>query len=208
MEETVNILAVGAHPDDIEFGCGGTLIRYAQQGQKIFLLIASRGGAGGDPDQRLQEQERAAEILGASDVFIGQYRDTRLPLDKAFIDFVENAVRNINPGFIFVNYLDDTHQDHRALAYATISATRYIRNVLYYEVPTTQNFTPNVFVNIQDVLDLKVKALEAHLSQVYKTNIEDLSIVDIAQSLANFRGIQGRVKYAEGFVSQRLFICM
>ena len=108
--------------------------------------------------------------------------------------------------FIFVNYFEDTHQDHRYLAQATISATRYIKNVLFYEVPTTQNFTPNVFVEIGDVLEQKMSSLEAHTSQVLKTNIEDMSISEIARSCANFRGIQGRVKHAEGFVSLRLFV--
>ena len=89
---------------------------------------------------------------------------------------------------------------------AIMSATRYIRNVLFYEGPTTQNFNPQVFIDISDTLDQKVKALQAHRSQVMKTNIEDLSIVEVARSSANFRGIQGRVKYAEAFHALRLFI--
>jgi LmbE family N-acetylglucosaminyl deacetylase len=87
-----------------------------------------------------------------------------------------------------------------------MSATRYIRNVLFYEGPTTQNFNPQVYVDIADTLDAKLDALRAHRSQVMKTNIEDLSIIEVARSSANFRGIQGRVKYAEAFHSLRLFI--
>ena len=68
------------------------------------------------------------------------------------------------------------------------------------------NFNPQVFVDIADTLERKEKALQAHKSQVMKTNIEDLSIVEVARSSANFRGIQGRVKYAEAFHSLRLFI--
>ena len=108
--------------------------------------------------------------------------------------------------FIFVHYFDDTHQDHRHLSLSTISATRYVRNVLFYEGPTTQNFSPNVFVDISRHFDDKIYSLEAHKSQVTKTNIEGLNIVDIATSTAVFRGIQSRVKYAEGFHSLRLFI--
>ena len=92
------------------------------------------------------------------------------------------------------------------LAQAVMSATRYIRNVLFYEGPTTQNFKPHVFVDIFDTLDKKIEALKAHQSQVMKTNIENLSIVEVARSSANFRGIQGRVKFAEAFYSLRLFI--
>jgi LmbE family N-acetylglucosaminyl deacetylase len=119
---------------------------------------------------------------------------------------IEAVIAEVKPDFIFCNFPDDTHQDHRHLAQAIMSATRYIRNVLFYEGPTTQNFNPQVFVDIAATLDQKVEALQAHRSQVMKTNIEDLSIVEVARSSANFRGIQGRVKYAEAFHSLRLFI--
>jgi LmbE family N-acetylglucosaminyl deacetylase len=78
--------------------------------------------------------------------------------------------------------------------------------VLFYEGPTTQNFSPTVFVDIDPVLERKIDALKAHQSQVMKTNIEGLTIVDIIRSSAHFRGIQGRVRNAEGFVPLRLFI--
>jgi LmbE family N-acetylglucosaminyl deacetylase len=87
-----------------------------------------------------------------------------------------------------------------------MTATRYTRNVLFYEGPTTQNFTPTVFVNIDSVLEKKMAALKAHSSQVMKTNIEGLSIIDVARASAHFRGIQGRAKNAEGFMPLRLFI--
>ena len=87
-----------------------------------------------------------------------------------------------------------------------MSATRYVRNVLFFEVPTTQNFNPQVFVDISDTLEQKFKVLEAHASQVMKTNIEDMYIIELAQASATFRGIQGRVKFAEAFAPLRLFI--
>ncbi|MDY7033012.1 MAG: PIG-L deacetylase family protein [Thermodesulfobacteriota bacterium] len=204
----LNILAIGAHPDDIEIGCGGTLLKYKDKGFSVFLLVLTDGQFGASKEVRKQEQIRSSKILDANEVFWGGYSDTRFPLDRRSINTIEDVLRKINPQFIFVNYYDDTHQDHRYLAEATISATRYIKNVLFYEVPTTQNFSPNVFVDINDVLEKKISLLKAHESQVMKTNIEDLSIAEIAKSSANFRGIQGRVKYAEGFRSLRLFINM
>jgi LmbE family N-acetylglucosaminyl deacetylase len=78
--------------------------------------------------------------------------------------------------------------------------------VLFYEGPTTQNFSPNVFVEIDGVLQDKIAALQAHKSQVTKTNIEGMNILDIVHSSAHFRGIQGRVRNAEAFVPLRLFI--
>ena len=202
----MRILAIGAHPDDIEFGCGGTLIKYARQGHDVFLLVMTDGGGGGDGAVRRQEQEESARIIRACKLFWGGYQDTAIPLDRALIQRLEKVIEEVQPDFIFVHYHDDTHQDHRHLATSTITATRYTRNVLFYEGPTTQNFSPSVFVDVDSVLADKVATLQAHASQVSKTNIEGLSIVDIARSSAHFRGIQGRVKNGEGFVPLRLFI--
>jgi LmbE family N-acetylglucosaminyl deacetylase len=202
----VNILAIGAHPDDIEFGCGGALIKYTRKGHRLFLLVMTGGSLGGSSSVRMKEQQASGKILGAEKIFWGGYEDTHLIVDVELIGKIEAVIAEIKPDFIFCNFPDDTHQDHRHLAQAIMSATRYIRNVLFYEGPTTQNFNPQVFVDISDTLEMKVEALKAHNSQVMKTNIEDLSIVEVARSSANFRGIQGRVKYSEAFHSLRLFI--
>jgi LmbE family N-acetylglucosaminyl deacetylase len=202
----MRILAIGAHPDDIEFGCGGALIKYARQGHDVFLLIMTDGGGGGDGPVRRQEQTESARILRACKLFWGEYQDTAIPLDRALIQRVEGVIDEVRPDFILVHYHDDTHQDHRHLATSTITATRYTRNVLFYEGPTAQNFSPSVFVDVDSVLQDKIASLQAHASQVGKTNIEGLSIVDVARSSAHFRGIQGRVRNAEAFVPLRLFI--
>lgn len=202
----MNILAIGAHPDDIEFGCGGALTKFAAKGHQIYLLVMTRGGMGASPKVRTKEQADAKLILGAQQVFWGGYRDTYLEADKNMIGKIEKVIARVKPAFIFCHYPDDTHQDHRHLCQTTVSATRYVKNVLFYEGPTTQNFSPQVFIDISDTLEQKVRALKAHRSQIKKTNIEDLSIVELAYSSANFRGIQGRVKYAEAFHSLRLFI--
>jgi len=203
----MNILAIGPHPDDIEIGCSGTLIKYAKQGHGVFLLIITRGEKGGNPEARYEEQLKAAEIIGARDVFWGGFTDTEL-LDRGneIIHLVELYIERIQPDFIFVNFYDDTHQDHRAVNRSVLSATRYVRNVMFYEVPTTNNFTPNIFVDIGPVFELKLEALKAHSSQVMKTKILDFSIIDIAKSSAHFRGMQGRIPLAEGFIPERLFI--
>lgn len=202
----MNILAIGAHPDDIEIGCGGSLIKYSRAGHNVYLLIMTAGEMGGDADIRKSEQLESAKVIAAKDVIFKDYPDTNLPLNKILISNIEAVVKKTKPDFIFVNYTHDTHQDHRTLAKGTISATRYIKNVLFYEVPTTHDFNPSVFVDITDVIEHKVGCLEAHASQVMKTNIEGLSIVEIAKSSATFRGIQGRVKFAEGFVPLRQFL--
>jgi len=202
----MNVLALGAHPDDIEYGCGGMLAKYAQRGHDVYLWIASDGALGGDGTVRQQEQAESARIMGAREVFWGRYADTEVPLNRELIAHLEAVIRRIEPRMIFVHYPDDTHQDHRNLAQGTLSATRFVPNFLFYEGPTTQNFTPNCFTDIETVLDDKLACLKAHRSQVAKTNIEDLTILELAKSSANFRGIQARVKYAEAFQSIRLLI--
>lgn len=202
----MNLLAIGAHPDDVEFGCGGTLARYAEKGHDVFMFVATKGDLGGDPERRQREQDESARVLGLREVFWGGYQDTEVPYNRELIVRLESVIRKVKPMLIFVNSPDDTHQDHRNLAQGTISATRYVPNFLFFEVPSTQNFAPNCYANIERVLHKKLACLEAHRSQVMKTNIEDLTILELATSCANFRGIQGRVKYAEAFQSVRLLL--
>lgn len=202
----MNIIAIGSHPDDIEFGCGGALIKYVDKGCDVFLLVMSRGEMGGGPDVREKEQEGSAKVLGASDLFWGGLVDTRIDISQDNIQRLEKVIKKINPDIIFCHNPYDTHQDHRHLAQMTISATRNIRNVLFYEGPTTERFDPQVYVDISNILDRKISALKAHQSQIERTNIEGVSIIEMARSCANFRGFQGRVKYAEAFCALRLFI--
>ncbi|MCK5505321.1 MAG: hypothetical protein KAJ10_09170, partial [Thermodesulfovibrionia bacterium] len=131
-------------------------------------------------------------------------QDTELPVNKDLISSIEHVIDKTKPHTVFLNYFDDTHQDHRITAQASVSATRYIKEVLYYEVPTSKNFEPDIFVDVGDVLDKKLELLKLHASQVDKTRVENLTILESAQSCANFRGYQGRVKYAEGFKALRI----
>ena len=200
----MNILAIGAHPDDIEFGCGGTLLKYSRQGHSIYLLVLTDGSVGGDSQVRKKEQVQAADFLRAKELFWGGYKDTELFDNRELILKIETVVRQVMPDIVFLNYYDDGHQDHRAAAQAGISATRYLKEVLFYEVPTTQRFEPDIFIDIKDVLDKKLQLLQLHASQVDKTHVENLTILESAQSCANFRGFQGRAKFAEGFKALRI----
>ena len=200
----MNILAIGAHPDDIEFGCGGTLLKYSRKGNSVSVLVLTRGQFGGDPDVRVREQKEAAVSLGAKDVFWGGFNDTELVDNHETILKIEEVLHKVSPDVLFLNYYDDVHQDHRAAALAGVSASRYVKEILFYEVPTTQHFEPDIFVDINDVLEKKIELIKLHASQVDKTRVENLTILESAQSCANFRGYQGRVKFAEGFKALRV----
>jgi LmbE family N-acetylglucosaminyl deacetylase len=176
----------------------------SKAGHEINLLVMTKGQMGGDETLRVKEQESAAKLLKAN-LFWGNFIDTQVPLEKNTINTIETIIKKIQPDLIFVLYHEDTHQDHRTVSQATITATRYIRNVLFYEVPTTINFAPaSVLVDIGPVLDKKMKLLKSHRSQVFSTRVADLSILESVAATALFRGFQNRVKYAEGFVPLRL----
>ena len=172
----MNILAIGAHPDDIQIGCGGSLDKYAKAGHKVFLLVLTCGGVGGDSEVRKKEQEQSAKRMGAQRVFWGDFKDTYATDARSLITVIENVINEVKPQTVFINYLHDVHQDHRAVAKACLSATRYIKEVLYYEVPTTNQFEPETFVDIGLVLEDKLELLKIHASQVDRTRVENLSI--------------------------------
>ena len=199
----MNILAIGPHPDDIEFGCGGTLLKYAACGHRIFHLVLTDGSYGGDPAVRRAEQEAASRFIG-SQLFWGGFKDTELTGSRELIHKIDTVINEVTPDIVFLNFWADVHQDHRAAAQAGVSASRYVKEVLFFEVPSTQHFEPDIFVDIQEVLDRKIQLLDLHASQVNRTRVANLSITESARSCANFRGFQGRVKYAEGFKAVRL----
>lgn len=203
-----SILAIGSHPDDIEFGCGGTLSRFVEQGNKVYMLILSDGSRGGEIAARREEQQTAAEILGIKEIFWGSFHDTRLPFYETVVEKIEHFVNKVEPTFVFVHYGKDTHQDHRHVNVCTISATRHVPNVLFYEGPTTFEFEPNVYVDINDCMEKKLSALKAHNSQIMRTNIIGRSILDLAQATAAFRGTRNYVPFAEAFVSLRLMFLL
>jgi LmbE family N-acetylglucosaminyl deacetylase len=196
---SLNILALGAHPDDIEYGCGGTLLKFAKQGENIFYLVLTKGEFGGNPKIRQREQEKAMRLLGVKKIFWGGFKDTELPNERIIITFIDEVIKEVKPEEVYVNYSDDIHQDHRTLAECALAASRYIKKVLFYEDYTSNNFVPDIFVDIEDVLEEKKALIQIYASQVTKAYPSKLDMVESVKAIANFRGFQGKVKYAEGF---------
>ncbi|MDD5044466.1 MAG: PIG-L family deacetylase [Candidatus Omnitrophica bacterium] len=204
----MNILALGVHPDDIEFGCGATLFEFVRRKHSVFIFIATEGEIGAGKGIRKREQIQAAKFSGVKKIFWGGFADTQVPVNKELIDKIEAVIHEVKPDIVFFNYPDDTHQDHRALANCAMSATRHIKRVLFYEVPTTRNFEPDVFTEATRLLHQKLRLLSLHKSQIKKTRVPGLTILDSVRACAIFRGFQARVKYAEGFKSLRFILDM
>ena len=195
----MNILAIGAHPDDIELGCGGLLIKSAKQGHNVYMYSLTRGGAGGDSKQRSEELARSARFIKAKQLWIDNFEDSKLTVTNDLINHIEFFIHKANPDLILTHSHGDVHHDHRAIALATLEAARFNSNVLSYEIPLSRNFDPKVFVDISEVVNEKVELIEIFWSQQSKLYLKANAI----KGLAEYRALQSRlntsIKYVEAF---------
>jgi LmbE family N-acetylglucosaminyl deacetylase/CheY-like chemotaxis protein len=159
------VLAIGAHPDDVEIGVGGLLAAHAQAGDAITILTLSRGARGGDADSRQDESLAAADMVGAR-LFVKDLVDTEISGGGATVRLIEEVVQEIQPTIVYTHSSHDRHQDHRAVSEATIVATRRVGTVACYQSPSaTIDFRPTRFVRIDQYLDQKLRLLERFSSQ-------------------------------------------
>ena len=203
----LNILCVGAHPGDPEFGCGGTLGKYSRMGHKVVILYVTRGEAG-DPtltfaqsgSLRTKEAEASCLILNAKPLFVGQI-DANTELNKISIDNSVKMILNEHPDIVFTHWPMDTHPDHQVAGLlgfnAWVKADKQF-DLFYYEVNTgseTLGFAPTDYIDISDVRDLKKAAMFAHKTQ----NPEEIYNT-FFRAMEEFRGLEAGVKAAEGFM--------
>lgn len=199
------VLAIGAHPDDIELGCGGTLSRYREMGFRVYGLVVTSGEAGNpysnDRVDRRREAEDGASILGLDGLWVYRFRDSALYAEINEIkDVIESKIRETGADIIITQSPFDVHQDHKAVFEATKIAARGDKTILCYEdVSSEAHFTANYFVNITGYLEDKISAVCAHRTQRGKTymNPENIS------GRAAHRGLQTGVRHAEAFVLYR-----
>lgn len=159
------VLAIGAHPDDVEIGVGGLLAAHARAQDEITILTLSRGARGGDADSRQNESLASADILGAR-LFLKDFVDTEISGGGSTVRIIEEVVQEIQPTIVYTHSSHDRHQDHRAVSEATIVATRRVGTVACYQSPSsTIDFRPTRFVRIDNFLDDKLRLLERFGSQ-------------------------------------------
>ena len=202
----MNILPIGAHPDDIELGCGGLLLKASRQDHhNIFMYTLTRGGASGDPEERTKELMKSAKFIGAKRLWIDNFEDTKLSLSSDLINHIEFFIRKADPDIVFTHSMGDTHHDHRAIAASTLEAGRFVPNILAYEIPVTRDFKPQVYYDISDVIDGKIDLINIFLSQRSKSFLQSNAI----RGLAQYRALQSRfdntVSCVEAFEVQKLF---
>ena len=190
------ILAVGAHPDDIELGCGGTLCQAAASGVKTIGIFLTKGEQSGDPNVRTKESRDALAVLGVKDVCFGDFPDAEIPNSRKVIDFLERFCTENKPDIVLTHTVNDIHQDHRQVGWLSMAAFRNVPKILAYETPrVTPAFSPVYFIDISGCVQTKWNALECHLSQKTKRYLAYESMVN----LASFRGSQVSLPAAEAF---------
>jgi LmbE family N-acetylglucosaminyl deacetylase len=185
----MNILCIGAHPDDIELGCGGTIIKAAREGHRVFMYVLTRGGASGDPLQRTRELMASAHYVGAEKLWVDSFEDSKVTVTSKLINHLEYFIHKAAPDIILTHSPEDYHHDHRAISEATVEASRFSQNVLAYEVPITKKFTPNAYYDISDVLDEKVELIKVFESQRNKL----FTTTHAVKGLAEYRAFQNRM---------------
>lgn len=197
------VLAIGAHPDDIELGCGATLAVHGARGDDITLLVVTDGGLA-DPSgtDRAAEQRDAADRLGARLVW-GEQADGHVSEGRPTVAVIEALLEELRPGVVYTHARRDTHQDHRAVAAATLAATRGHTRVLGYEGPTTDGFVPDLYLDVDGFVETKLDLARTHLSQVLREGFVDVAALE---ALARRRGFEGRIRNAEAFEIGRLVI--
>jgi LmbE family N-acetylglucosaminyl deacetylase len=194
------VLAIGAHPDDVELGCAGTLALHKLNGDKVYLLVLTKGEASGDAAVRERECREAADVLGVDGLFFGGLQDTNVHDGRETIDGIEKVVDRVKPDIVYAPTPKDTHQDHRNAGHATMSAARRVKMILLYEGASTQrDFVPQVFVDISRTFGLKRKATRVFGSQLDDHRGGYASAVKGTEGLARYRGYQAGLDVAEAF---------
>lgn len=218
----MNVLAIGAHPDDIEIACAGTLAKCVKRGDKVIVCHLSTGNLGHEiipPDEltkiRRQEAIDAGKLAGI-EVIEGGFDDLEIYADNAEArNKVVEVIRYANPDFIITHNPDDYMPDHVATAKlvfdASFAATvpgyekgkgkaAKLVPIFYMDTLAGVNFVPEVFVDVSDVIDLKMEMLNCHKSQlVWMKEHDGIDFADMVKTCSRYRGYQCGAAYAEGF---------
>jgi len=224
------ILTIAAHPDDEILGCGATMARLAEEGNKVHILILAEGLTSRqnvrDRSSKLEElsaleisAKKSSEIIGAQSIELLDFPDNRMDsidlLDV--IKKVEKKINEIQPSIIFTHFPNDLNIDHRITADAVITAIRPIpgqtvKEIYFFEVPSStdyqiylsnNSFQPNLYYSITDSQMLKKKkSLEAYKNEMRE--YPHSRSIEAVEALAKVRGASVGFDFAEAFVVGRI----
>jgi len=223
----MRILAIGAHPDDIELLCAGTLALYSKKGHKIYMCHVCDGNKGSMTHTseeiakiRRGEAVSSAKIIGATSIWAG-ISDGEVVLDLDSREKVIDVIRQANPDLIITHCPDDYHSDHINVSRLVFEAT-YLANLklwktnyppsdklpyLYYmDTLAGVNFIPSEYVDITNTIETKIKMMMEMKSQLgWLKDMHNCDAPEFIKSVAKFRGFQAGVLYAEAFIQQKMY---
>jgi len=217
----MNILAVGAHPDDLEILCGGTLAKYASQGHSVTMAVLTNGNMGHpdiEPSQmaiiRKQEFECAATIIGAKTIWMDiddEMSVVDLPSRLAMVD----TLRQSAPDVVLTHSPADYHVDHRNTSQlvfeaAPLACVHNIKRELpallkqpliyYFDTLGAVGFMPTEYVDITETIETKIAMFRCHVSQdEWMCQATGFDVSEVINCVAKVRGYAAGVQYAEGF---------
>ncbi|MBM7604400.1 bacillithiol biosynthesis deacetylase BshB1 [Metabacillus crassostreae] len=224
MSKQLDILAFGAHPDDVEIGMGGTISRFSKKGLKIGIcdLTMAELSSNGTVDNRQKEAMQAASILGVLQRVQLSLPDRGLFLSESSIKEVVTIIREYQPKIVFVPYFEDRHPDHgncaRLVEEAVFSAgirkfhdegnnsAHRVRNLHYYMINGFHK--PDFVVDISKEIKNKIDSLKAYKSQFDMTEGSTKTpltngYIDAVESRERLYGKEVGVMYAEGFITKK-----
>jgi N-acetylglucosamine malate deacetylase 1 len=214
LPDALSVLAFGAHPDDIEFACGGVIVQETRAGRAAHLVVCSRGEAGthGRPEQRVAEAQRAAALLGATIEFVELDGDSHLEVRAAHAITLAGVLRRVRPGLVLApSLVENQHPDHSKLGRLVCDAARLARygrvreltaspphaiaHLLFYALSreAEPDDISRVLIDISrpEIVAAWVAAMGAHGSQTSARNY-----VDAQLTRARLNGLGAGVEYA------------
>ena len=206
------MLAVGAHADDVDIGCGGTVARHTRKGDKVIVLVMTQsfytyynGTVLRTQEEGEVEEASAAKVLGAKLINLG-FDTKEVPYSGTSVEAINEVIDKYEIEVIYTHWYHDSHQDHRRTTQAVISAGRYVKNILMYEPEypagrSYSGFHNQFYVDITPTFEQKMEALKQHKSQITKFGTDFLEAV---KARARHRGYEIGSKYAECFEVLRL----
>lgn len=218
----MRILAIGAHPDDIELACCGTLAKCIKRGDTVIVCHVSSGSLGHvviPPDElrliRANEAKKAGALAGVQEVLCAGFDDLEIFDTKAARDKIVDIIKYANPDLIITHDPNDYMPDHTTVSKLVFDAsfTATLPNYkskykqpakmvpLYYmDTLAGVNFNPTEYVDISDEIELKLKMLECHESQVaWMRDHDGIDFADLVKTMSRYRGYQCGASYAEAF---------
>jgi len=208
----MNVLGVGAHYDDIELGCSGTLINHVQQGDKVTILVIT-DSAYKNPNGDLiraaevakKEGGKAAKIIGA-ELLCLNHKTFMVPFDEALTKEITRYIEDLKIDTIYCPWTGDLHRDHQYAARCTLMAGRHITRFLMYRCnfyDTDKPFRGNFYSDISDVMNKKMEVIKAHKSELERVRYGWLGFF---RKQHENDGQKIGVKYAECFEIVRYLI--